>query len=191
MKIIYTDYNSSGEIAVFAGGDDGLLKPADAFYIPDFAASLGCVPQFVYKSEKLGKYIGARFASRYYATYALALRFYAESLAEELKGKGLPYAAASSFEGCLALSDFEPLYSGGSYPELRLSLNKEEAYELHPGDIPMNPDEVLAHASVYYMIKMGDIFCSGNRFRLSGLKRGDIIRLTSSCRDTGLELVLK
>ena len=71
MKILCAEYNEQNELAIVPAGDDAILRENGDFYKPEFATQLSCVPQFVVKTNRLGKYIGEKFASRIITKSAL------------------------------------------------------------------------------------------------------------------------
>lgn len=104
MKVLCAEYNDRREVAIVPVGDDVLLRNNGDFYIPEFTQEVSCVPQFVVKICKLGKGVSERFACRYYDEIGVGIRFYADTLEEELRQKGLPVVMASSFDSCAAIS---------------------------------------------------------------------------------------
>lgn len=90
MKILCAEYNDAGEVAVVPVGDDVLLRNNGDFYIPDYTQQVSGVPQLVVRICKLGKSVGERFAGRYFEEIGVGVRFYADSLEEQLIAKKLP-----------------------------------------------------------------------------------------------------
>ena len=93
MKILCAEYNDAGEVAVVPVGDDVLLRNNGDFYIPDYTQQ---VTQLVVRICKLGKSVGERFAGRYFEEIGVGVRFYADSLEEQLIAKKLPGIMAAS-----------------------------------------------------------------------------------------------
>jgi hypothetical protein len=62
------------------------------------------VPQLVVRICKLGKSVGERFAGRYFEEIGVGVRFYADSLEEQLIAKKLPGIMAASFDSSCAIS---------------------------------------------------------------------------------------
>lgn len=173
MKILCTEYNSAGEVAIVPIGDDALLRNNGDFYIPEFTEGISCVPQFVVRICKLGKSVSERFAFRYYDEIGIGLRFYADSLEKELIGKGLPAIVASSFDCSAAISPLERMTDRNvSY---RLFVNAEEVCRENLPDLPWGIDHLIVQASDFHMLKIGDLLYCGSKFRYRGLKRRDRI----------------
>lgn len=174
MKIICAEYNDKSQMTVSVVGDNALLRNNEDFYIPDFAGSVSCVPQLVVKLNKLGKGISEQFAGRYYEEIGVCVRFYADGMEEALKQQGLPYGVASSFDYSVAMSEQKRWDGAISY---RMELNGSELFASKIADLPVSVDKLIAKASDYYMIKIGDFLCCGNTFRYRGLKQNDRIRM--------------
>ena len=99
MKILCAEYNDAGEV-----GDDVLLRNNGDFYIPDYTQQVSGVPQLVVRICKLGKSVGERFAGRYFEEIGVGVRFYADSLEEQLIAKKLPGIMAASFDSSCVIS---------------------------------------------------------------------------------------
>ncbi len=175
MKLICAEYQGRDEMTVSVVGDNALLRNNTDFYFPAFTRSLSCVPQLVLKACKLGKGVSERFAGRYYQEVGAGVRFYADSLAEDLKKRGLPWGVSASFDDSAALSDMMG-YTGGVLT-YALLVNEREVFSGKSTDLPVSIDRFISLASGYYMIKIGDFFFCGNPFRYSGLRIDDRLRL--------------
>ncbi|MDE6342449.1 MAG: fumarylacetoacetate hydrolase family protein, partial [Muribaculaceae bacterium] len=74
---------------------------------PDFAGKFTATPALAVRIGKLGKGIAPRFAGRYVDSVAPALLFVATDLLQHLRGSGLPWTRAVSYDRSLALGAFE------------------------------------------------------------------------------------
>lgn len=175
MKLVCGEYNEHGDFTVGVIGDNALLRNNNDFYFPAFTRELSCVPQLVYRACKLGKGVSERFAGRYYKEVGVGLRFYADTLEEELKTKGLPCGVAAAFDESAAQSDLK-IWEGKD-PVYALQINEMRVFSGTAADLPVSPDRFVAMASGFYMIKIGDFFYCGNPFRYRGLRIGDRIRM--------------
>lgn len=175
MKLLCAEYSSAAEMTLSVVGDNALLRNNNDFYFPAFTEEMSCVPQLVLKACKLGKGFSGRFASRYYNEIGVGIRFYADTLEQSLKTKGLPCGVASSFDESAALSVMEN-YTGGK-ADYYLKINGNLVFEGKASDLPVNMDQFVSLASGYYMIKIGDFFYCGNPFRYKGLKIGDRLQM--------------
>ncbi len=175
MKLLCAEYSSAVEMTLSVVGDNALLRNNNDFFFFFFTEEVSCVPQLVLKACKLGKGFSGRFASRYYNEIGVGIRFYADTLEQSLKTKGLPCGVASSFDESAALSVMEN-YTGGK-AEYYLKINGNLVFAGKASDLPVNVDQFVSLASGYYMIKIGDFFYCGNPFRYKGLKIGDRLQM--------------
>lgn len=172
MKIILFEYRKPAYTFVIAG-DDVISRNSD-FYIPDFATELSCIPQFLFKIDRLGKHINSRFSNRYYSRMAVGLNFCADNIMQELQIRNLPDSLSYTFENSFYVSEFSELENDC---EIKIFLNGEEIYALNICDLFVSSNEILAKVSEYHLIKIGDIFTANNGHTISGLKLGDFLEL--------------
>lgn len=181
MKLLCAEYNGQADFTVGVIGDNALLRNNNDFYFPAFTRELSCVPQLVLRACKLGKGVSERFAGRYYNEIGVGLRFYADSLENELKAKGLPCGVAAAFDDAAAQSELKE-YKGGEV-SYTLLINETTVFNGNMKDLPLAVDKFVSLASGFYMIKIGDFFYCGNPFRYRGLRINDRLRmyLEESC----------
>lgn len=173
MKVLCAEYNDRKEVAIVPVGDDVLLRNNGDFYIPEFTREVSCVPQFVVKICKLGKSISERFAFRYYDEIGVGVRFYADTLEEELKCKELPMVMASSFDSSAAISGMKNI--GNRNPRYEMLVNNESVFQGCMFDLPTSVDCLVSLAGDFHTLKIGDFMYCGNLFRYRGLRAGDCI----------------
>lgn len=177
MKILCAEYNDAGDVAIVPVGDDVLLRNNGDFYIPEFTRSVSCVPQLVVRICKLGKSVSERFASRYYEEIGVGVRFYADSYEEELQGKGLPAVMASSFDSCAAISALLPV-EAGTPRQYAMRVNDTPVFCGEEGDLPVSINRLVALASDFHTLKIGDYLYCGNTLRFRELNPDDRIRVS-------------
>lgn len=176
MKVLCAEYNGNNELAVVPVGDDVLLRNNQDFYIPEFTCALSCVPQLVIRMDKLGKGIGERFANRYYEEVGVGVRFYADTLEDELTGKGLPAIMASSFDSSAAISVLKRKEDCREFV-YSMRINGDVVFTGKGSGLPVSVDQLVAFSSDYHTIKIGDFIFCGNPFRFRGLKMNDRIQM--------------
>lgn len=176
MKVLCAEYNENNELAIVPVGDDVLLRNNQDFYFPEFTEELSCVPQLVVRMGKLGKSVGERFACRYYDEIGVGVRFYADTLERELEQKNLPALMASSFDSSAALSVLKAKADcGGCHYSMKV--NGASVFSGMRDGLPVSVDKLVALASDYHTIKIGDFVYCGNPFRFYGLKMNDRIQM--------------
>lgn len=177
MKILCAEYNGNKEVAIVPVGDDVLLRNNNDFYIPEFTTEVSCIPQFVVRLCKLGKSVGERFAGRYYEEIGVGIRFYADSFENELQVKGLPAVVASSFDGSAAISSLTG-NADCQNAEYAMYVNGELVYRGSRREQPVSIDRLIALASEFHTLKIGDFLYCGNTFRFRGARVNDRIQVS-------------
>lgn len=174
MKILCVEYSAEGHTVVPLG-DNVLLRNNGDFYMPGFTQELSCVPQLVVRLNRLGKSVSERFAGRYYNEIGVGVRFYADTLEEELQAKGLPGLMATSFDDSAAISGLKEVCC----TPIRYSMNINEkpvfCGTLEEFSSGINP--LVALASDFYTIKIGDYLFCGNPYRYRGIGISDRIQV--------------
>ena len=163
------------EPVVFLKPDSALLRNNDAFYLPDFAKSFHHEVELVFKINRLGKNIEERFAHRYYEEVSLGIDFTARDLQDELRGKGLPWEKCKAFDGSAVISNFVSITK---YPDVRnlkfkLLVNGEVRQTGNSQDIIFNIDQIIAHVSKYFTLKIGDLIYTGTPAGVGEVNQGD------------------
>lgn len=175
MKVLCAEYNSKKEVAIVPVGDDVLLRNNGDFYIPGFTQNVSCVPQLVIKICKLGKSVTERFACRYYDEIGVGVRFYADTLEEDLKRKELPGVMASSFDSSAAISGMKKIENRN--PGYEMLVNDKSIFEGASNDLPVSIDRLVSLAGDFHTLKIGDFVYCGNPFRYRDVKAGDNIKV--------------
>lgn len=177
MKILCAEYNSAGEVAVVPVGDDVLLRNNGDFYVPDYTQQVSCVPQLVVRICKLGKSVGERFAGRYFEEIGVGIRFYADSLEEQLTAKKLPGIVAASFDSSAAISALVAIRKE-TKANYEMKVNGEVITSGDKLHLPVSIEKLIAFSSVFHTLKIGDFLFCGHPFRFRGLKPGDKVQMT-------------
>ncbi|TRX62966.1 fumarylacetoacetate hydrolase family protein [Carboxylicivirga sp. M1479] len=151
------------EPVIFAKPDSALLLKNKPFFIPDFAKEFHHEVEVVVKINRIGKNIGAQFAHRYYDELALGIDFTARDLQSQLKSKGLPWEKAKAFDGSAVLSSFvsKEKFDDVQSINFRLDKNNETVQEGNTGHMIYSIDQIIAHVSQYFTLKIGDLIYTG------------------------------
>ena len=78
------------EPVVFMKPDSAVLLRQHPFVIPEFSEDIHHELEIIVKINKVGKYIDAKFAHKYYDEIGVGIDFTARDLQQKLKDKGLP-----------------------------------------------------------------------------------------------------
>ncbi len=173
MKIICIGRNYSEHIkelnneipeepVIFIKPDSALLRNNAPFFIPDFSNEIHYEVELVIKINKLGKHIPVEFAKDYYSEIALGIDFTARELQSKLKSKGLPWEKAKGFDHSAVISKFISI-ENLELNNLNFSLtnNGNMVQEGNSRQMIHNIDEIIAHVSQYFTLKIGDYIYTG------------------------------
>lgn len=165
------------EPVLFIKPDTALLGKEFPFVIPDFSQDIHYEAEVVVKITKVGKYIDAKFASKYYEQVSLGIDFTARDIQSKLKEKGLPWEKAKAFDNAAFVGDFMPKESLGSLDQLSFSLkqNGTVVQQATTDQMIWNIDELIAEVSKYFTLKTGDLIFTGTPAGVGRVAPGDTL----------------
>jgi len=185
MKIICIGRNYSEHIkelnnetpdepAIFIKPDSALLRNNAPFFIPDFSNDIHHEVELVIKINKLGKHIPVEFAKDYYTEIGLGIDFTARDVQSKLKEKGLPWEKAKGFDHSAVISKFIPIQNY-NLSDLNFSLTKNDTLvqEGNTKQMIHNIDEIIAHVSQYFTLKIGDYIFTGTPAGVGNVNTND------------------
>ena len=152
------------EPVLFMKPDSSLLKDGRPFFLPDFSKEIHYETELVVHICRLGKNISTRFAHRYYDAVTVGIDFTARDLQRTLRAAGNPWELSKGFDNSAAIGTFIPLEQlGKSVQQLdfRLEIDGKEVQHGHTADMLFGVDEVIAYASRFMTLKMGDLLFTG------------------------------
>jgi 2-keto-4-pentenoate hydratase/2-oxohepta-3-ene-1,7-dioic acid hydratase in catechol pathway len=164
------------EPAIFMKPETSLLKNGKPFFIPDFSSEIHYETEIVVKINRLGKNIAERFARRYYSEVTVGIDFTARDLQRKLKSEGLPWEISKAFDNSAATGDFIPLdEAGGDINNIpfRLEINGLKVQEGNTADMLFPVDRIVAYASRFFTLKMGDLIYTGTPEGVAPVRIGD------------------
>lgn len=147
---------------VFLKPDSAILPKKLPFFIPPFANSIHYEVEVLVKINKVGKYIDAKFAHKYYDEIGLGIDFTDREMQQKLKEKGLPWEKAKAFDGSAVVGNFYPKEQF-DLKNLKFQLLKNDAIVQDGNTNAMlwETDELIAYVSQYFTLKKGDIIFTG------------------------------
>jgi 2-keto-4-pentenoate hydratase/2-oxohepta-3-ene-1,7-dioic acid hydratase in catechol pathway len=165
------------EPVVFMKPDSAILLKQHPFVIPEFSEDIHHEVEILVKITKVGKYIDAKFAPNYYDEIGLGIDFTARDLQNKLKEKGLPWEKAKSFDGSAVIGDFLPkkLFSSLENINFELKNNNATVQKGNTQFMLWKIDELIAHISQYFTLKIGDIIFTGTPEGVAKVKPNDIL----------------
>lgn len=165
------------EPVVFLKPDSAILLKQHPFVIPEFSNDVHHEVEILVKINKIGKYIAPKFASKYYDEIGLGIDFTARDVQEKLKEKGLPWEKAKSFDGAAVVGEFFKKEEFNDLNNLNFSL-KNNGNLVQEGNTSLmlwNMDEIIAHVSQYFTLKIGDIIFTGTPAGVAKVNSKDVL----------------
>lgn len=175
MKIIavgwnYPEHNKEMQLSgkpevpvLFMKPESAVLKNGKPFFIPDFSQRVEYEAEIVIRISRLGKNIAPRFADRYYDAVTIGIDFTARDLQSRVRTEGNPWEISKAFDNSGAVGSFIPVEEAGNIQNLsfRLDINGNTVQEGNTGNMIFPVDEIIAYASRFFTLKMGDYIFTG------------------------------
>lgn len=166
------------EPVFFCKPDSSILPKGNPMYIPEWTSDLHYEVELVIRINRLGKNIQEEFASRYYDEIGLGIDFTARDVQDELKKKGLPWEKAKGFDGSAVVSqDFISLDEFQSIHHRRFSMKKnaQEVQSDSSESMIFSFDQIIAYASKFMTLKIGDLIFTGTPSGVGPVSIGDVL----------------
>lgn len=173
------DWKTPEEPVVFLKPDSSLLHKGNPFFIPEFSEKITVEAELAVRICRLGKYIDAKFAYKYYDAFSVGLDFTAQDLYDRLSAEGLPIDIAKGFDGAAVLGEWigkDALPPPPSAIRFSMQMNGQEIAAGNTADMLFPVDELVAAVSKYYTLKIGDVILTGSPVASVAVSRED--RLT-------------
>ena len=188
MKIICIGRNYTEHIAelqnerptepvVFLKPDSAVLLKQHPFVIPEFSDDIHHEIEIIVRINKVGKYIDAKFANKYYDQISVGIDFTARDLQQKLKDKGLPWEKAKAFDGSAVIGDFMSIKVFNSLENLKFELtnNGKTVQKGNTANMLWKIDELIAYVSQYFTLKIGDIIFTGTPAGVAKVNPNDVL----------------
>ena len=151
------------EPVVFMKPDSAVLLRQHPFVIPEFSEDIHHELEIIVKINKVGKYIDAKFAHKYYDEIGVGIDFTARDLQQKLKDKGLPWEKAKAFDGSAVIGEFvfKTDYNSLENLTFELTRNGNTVQKGNTSHMLWKIDELISYVSQYFTLKIGDIIFTG------------------------------
>ncbi len=151
------------EPVIFMKPDSAILLKQHPFVIPEFSSDIHHEIEIIVKISKVGKYIDAKFAHKYYDEIGVGIDFTARDLQQQLKDKGLPWEKAKAFDGSAVIGEFVSKTDYNSLENLTFELtrNGKTVQKGNTSHMLWKIDELISYVSQYFTLKIGDIIYTG------------------------------
>jgi len=165
------------EPVIFMKPDSAVLLKQHPFVIPEFSQEIHHEIEIIVKINKVGKYIDAKFAHKYYDEISVGIDFTARDLQDKLKAKGLPWEKAKAFDGSAVIGEFLPKKQFNSLENITFELtnNNESVQKSNSSYMLWKIDELISYVSQYFTLKIGDIIFTGTPEGVAAVKPDDVL----------------
>jgi 2-keto-4-pentenoate hydratase/2-oxohepta-3-ene-1,7-dioic acid hydratase in catechol pathway len=165
------------EPVIFMKPDSAILLKQHPFVIPEFSQDIHHEIEVIVRINKVGKYIDAKFAHKYYDEISVGIDFTARDVQDQLKAKGLPWEKAKSFDGSAVIGDFLPKNQFISMENITFELtnNNKTVQKSNTSNMLWKIDELISFISQYFTLKIGDIIFTGTPEGVAAVKPDDVL----------------
>lgn len=165
------------EPVVFLKPDTAVVQKQFPFVIPEFSNDIHHEVEILVKINKVGKYIDAKFAHKYYDEIGLGIDFTARDLQAKLKEKGLPWEKAKAFDGSAVVGDFVSKTEFTSLDNINFELtnNGNIVQQGNTQHMLWKIDELVAFVSQYFTLRTGDIIFTGTPEGVAKVNPDDVL----------------
>ncbi len=164
------------EPVVFLKPDSAILPKKIPFFIPPFSNDIHYEVEVLIKINKVGKYIDAKFAHKYYDEVGLGIDFTARDVQAQCKEKGLPWEKAKAFDGSAVIGDFYPKEQFDlSNLQFQLLKNEVVVQDGNTNAMLWKIDELISYVSQFFTLKKGDLIFTGTPAGVGKVQENDIL----------------
>lgn len=165
------------EPVIFLKPDTAVVQKQFPFVIPEFSNDIHHEVEVLVKINKVGKYIDAKFAHKYYDEIGLGIDFTARDLQAKLKEKGLPWEKAKAFDGSAVIGDFVSKTEFANLDDISFELtnNGNIVQQGNTQHMLWKIDELIAYVSQYFTLRTGDIIFTGTPEGVAKVSPDDVL----------------
>lgn len=163
------------EPVIFLKPDTAIAQSNLPFFIPEFSKEVHHEVEVLVKINRIGKHIQSKFAQKYYNEIGLGVDFTARDLQQKLKANGLPWEKAKAFDGSAVLGKWfqKSTFSDLSKIPFSLRKNGKVVQQANTSLMLWSIDEIIAHVSQYFTLKIGDILFTGTPSGVGAVTKND------------------
>lgn len=165
------------EPVIFLKPETAVVLKKFPFVIPEFSNDVHHEVEVLVKINKVGKYIDAKFAHKYYEEIGLGIDFTARDLQAKLKEKGLPWEKAKAFDGSAVIGNFVSKTEFAALDNINFELtnNGSVVQQGNTQHMLWKIDEIIAYVSQYFTLKKGDIIFTGTPEGVAKVNTDDVL----------------
>ena len=163
------------EPVIFIKPDTAIAQSNLPFFIPEFSNEVHHEVEVLVKINRIGKHIQSKFAHKYYNEIGLGIDFTARDLQQKLKTNGLPWEKAKAFDGSAVVGKWFDKSAFADLTGIPFSLRKNGSVvqEANTSLMLWSIDEIIAHVSQYFTLKIGDILFTGTPAGVGSVAKND------------------
>ena len=172
------ELNSSkeDEPVIFLKPDTSIIQKNQPFFIPEFSNEIHYEIEIILKFNRLGKHIESNFSNKYFNQISLGVDFTARDFQNKFKERGLPWDISKGFDNSALIGDWKSIKNYDlNNINFRLEKNGKIVQQSNSKNMIWKIDELIAYASKYFTIKIGDIMFTGTPEGVGVVSEDDLL----------------
>ena len=172
------ELNSSkeDEPVIFLKPDTSIIQKNQPFFIPEFSNQIHYEIEIILKFNRLGKHIESKFSKKYFNQISLGIDFTARDFQNKFKERGLPWDISKGFDNSALIGDWKSIKTYDlDNINFRLEKNGKIVQQSNSKNMIWKIDELIAYASKYFTIKIGDIMFTGTPEGVGVVSEDDVL----------------
>ena len=172
------ELNSSkeDEPVIFLKPDTSIIQKNQPFFIPEFSNEIHYEIEIILKFNRLGKHIESKFPNKYFNQISLGIDFTARDFQNKFKERGLPWDISKGFDNSALIGDWKSIKTYDlDNINFRLEKNGKIVQQSNSKNMIWKIDELIAYASKYFTIKIGDIMFTGTPEGVGVVSEDDVL----------------
>ena len=172
------ELNSSkeDEPVIFLKPDTSIIQKNQPFFILEFSNEIHYEIEIILKFNRLGKHIESKFSNKYFNQISLGIDFTARDFQNKFKERGLPWDISKGFDNSALIGDWKSIKTYDlDNINFRLEKNGKIVQQSNSKNMIWKIDELIAYASKYFTIKIGDIMFTGTPEGVGVVSEDDVL----------------
>ncbi len=161
---------------IFLKPDSSIIQKNQPFFIPEFSNEIHYEIEIILKFNRLGKHIESKFSNKYFNQISLGIDFTARDFQNKFKERGLPWDISKGFDNSALIGDWKSIKTYDlDNINFRLEKNGKIVQQSNSKNMIWKIDELIAYASKYFTIKIGDIMFTGTPEGVGVVSEDDVL----------------
>ena len=164
------------EPVIFLKPDTSIIQKNQPFFIPEFSNEIHYEIEIILKFNRLGKHIESKFSKKYFNQISLGIDFTARDFQNKFKERGLPWDISKGFDNSALIGDWKSIKTYDlDNINFRLEKNGKIVQQSNSKNMIWKIDKLIAYASKYFTIKIGDIMFTGTPEGVGVVSEDDVL----------------